>query len=300
MDIKQLEYFVTACERGSLSQAAACLYTSQPNVSKTIRYLESELGRPLLERTGKGVLPTAYGKNVLEYAKIILKTTAMITSLAVPDGRNSLRLSTYPSNMIACLLAEFYREKGEMYSIEHHEGTVEEITEQVYQGVSEIGIVYIAQKQVSTFQHILSHKNLGFIPMDVKKICLYVGKNHPLYDKDSIDFSDLSKLKFMRGVRDFFSMEHHLEHVSMGVIDTKKLKHTVYTNSDHVNINFLLNTDVCSLGLDFMHEPYAQYDIKALAINGCEPFLQIGYVYDPKRILSEQALWIVDHFQRML
>lgn len=27
MDIKQLEFFVIACERGSLSRAAACMYT---------------------------------------------------------------------------------------------------------------------------------------------------------------------------------------------------------------------------------------------------------------------------------
>lgn len=67
MEIKQLESFVTACERGSLSQAAACMYTTQPNVSKTIRTLEHELGRPLLVRSGKGVQPTVYGKNVLEY-----------------------------------------------------------------------------------------------------------------------------------------------------------------------------------------------------------------------------------------
>ena len=47
MDMKQLEFFVTACERGSLSKAAECLYTSQPNISKNIRSLERELGRPL-------------------------------------------------------------------------------------------------------------------------------------------------------------------------------------------------------------------------------------------------------------
>ena len=29
-----------------------------------------------------------------------------------------------------------------------------------------------------------------------------------------------------------------------------------------------------------MHRPYEQYDIKPLSINGCEPFLQIGYVLD--------------------
>lgn len=300
MDIKQLEFFVIACERGSLSQAAACMYTSQPNVSKTIRALEHELGRPLLKRSGKGVSPTAYGETVLEYARMILKATATIASLSVPDLKNSIRISTYPSNMIARLLVDFYREWGHLYTIEHHEGTVEEITGQVHQGISEIGIVYVAEHQVHTFQHILSHKNLEFVPLSTKKICLYVGRNHPLYGEESVEFSELHALKFVRGVRDFFSMEHHLEQVSMGIIDTKKLNHAVYTNSDHLTIDLLLYTDVCSLGLDFMHEPYSQYQVKALPINGCEPFLQIGYVRDPERPLSRQAGWIVERFRQMI
>lgn len=300
MDIKQLEFFVVACERGSLSQAASCMYTSQPNVSKTIRSLEHELGRPLLKRSGKGVSPTVYGETVLEYARMILKATATISSLAVPEGKDSIRISTYPSNMIARLLVDFYKEWGESHSIEHHEGTVEEITEQVHQGISEIGIVYVAQRQVQTFQHILSHKSLEFIPLKSKKICVYAGKNNPLYEKEEIEFSMLQELKFVRGVRDFYSMEHHLEHVSMGAIDTKNLNHVVYSNSDHLTIDLLLYTDVCSLGLDFMHSPYSQYDIKALPINGCEPFLQIGYVRDPERPLSEQAVWVIERFKRML
>lgn len=300
MDIKQLEFFVVACERGSLSQAAACMYTSQPNVSKTIRMLEKELGRPLLTRSGKGVFPTAYGETVLEYARLILKTTATISALAVPDGRNSLRLSAYPSNMISRLLTDFYLEWGDACHIEHREGSVEEIAGHVQQGISEIGIVYVAEKQVSAFQHILSHKKLKFTPQDTKKICVYVGPNHPLYHADSVDFSVLPTLKFMRGVRDFFSMEHHLEHVSMGVLNTENLHNVVYTNSDHLNISLLLHSDVCSLGLDFMHEPYKQYDIKPLAINGCEPFLQIGYVHAPEHPLSPAARWIVERFQQML
>ena len=300
MDIKQLEYFVVACERGSFSKAAACMYTSQPNVSKTITALEHELGRPLLKRTGKGVIPTTYGKMVLEYANIVLKATSTISSLSVPDNKNSICLSTYPSNMIARLLVEFYKEFGDEYIIEHHEGSVEEITDQVHQGISEIGIVYVAQRQVQTFKHILSHKNLIFIPLKAKKICLYVGKHHPLYNEDSVNFSDLSKLRFVGGVRDFFSMEHHLESVSMGIIDTKKMHHNVYTNSDHLYTDLLLYTDVCSIGLDFMHKPYEQYDIKALEINGCEPFLEIGYIKDPIKELSKQSLWIIDRLKDMI
>ena len=300
MDIKQLEFLVIACEKGSLSQAAACMYTSQPNVSKTIRALERELGRPLLKRSGKSVSPTAYGETVLEYARMILKATATISSLAVPNLKNCIRISTYPSNMISRLLVDFYKTWGHLYSIEHLEGTVEDITTQVHQGLSEIGFVYVSQHQVQTFQHILTHKNLEFIPLQTKKICLYVGKNHPLYNETSINFADLQKLKFVRGVRDFFSMEHHLDNVSMGIIDTNNLKHVVYSNSEHLTTNLLLHTDVCSLGLDFVYKPYIQYDIKALAINGCEPFLQIGYVKDYENIPSQQVQWVVDRLKEML
>ena len=47
-----------------------------------------------------------------------------------------------------------------------------------------------------------------------------------------------------------------------------------------------------------MYEPYSQYDLKALPINGCEPFLQVGYVKDPARILSRQAEWILEKFSK--
>lgn len=300
MDIKQLQYFAMACEHGSFSAAAACMYTSQPNVSRSVRELEHELGRELFVRGGKGVQLTSYGKNVLEHARIILKTTATISSLAAPDEKSRLSLSTYPSNMIARLLVQFYEVWGSDYHIEHQEGTVEEIINHVCQGISEFGLVYVAQKQVSTFQHILSHKKLNFCAMDTKKLCVFVGVNHPLYRSRSVDFSDLSNLKFVGGVRDFFSMEHHLETVSLGVIDTRSLNYVAYTNSDYLTVNLLLHADVCSLGLDFMYRSYEQYDIKPLEINGCEPFLQLGYVYAPDIPLSSQANWLIEAFRKRL
>lgn len=164
MDMKQLEIFVTACERGSFSQAAACMYMTQPNISKSIRALEHELGRPLLIRNAKGVQPTAYGKIVLEHAQMILKTAATISSLAVPDEQDNLSLSTYPSNMVARLLVDFYQTWGAAIHIEHHEGTVEEITDHVHQGIAEIGIVYVAKSRLEHFS-IFSHiKNWNLFP----------------------------------------------------------------------------------------------------------------------------------------
>ena len=46
--------------------------------------------------------------------------------------------------MISRLLTDFYQEMGDSYIVEHLEGTVEEISNRVAQGLSEIGVVYIA------------------------------------------------------------------------------------------------------------------------------------------------------------
>ena len=64
MELKQLEYFIVVCEQGSFNRAAECLYTSQPNVSKVILSLERELGRPLFERSPRGLRITPYGRTV--------------------------------------------------------------------------------------------------------------------------------------------------------------------------------------------------------------------------------------------
>ena len=82
MELKQLEYFTIVCEKGSFSQAAECLYTSQPNVSKVISSLEKELGRKLVERSSRGLRITPYGETVRDYAKVILKHASLISSMA--------------------------------------------------------------------------------------------------------------------------------------------------------------------------------------------------------------------------
>lgn len=81
MELKQLEYFTIVCEKGSFSQAAECLYTSQPNVSKVISSLEKELGRKLVERSSRGLRITPYGETVRDYAKVILKHASLISSM---------------------------------------------------------------------------------------------------------------------------------------------------------------------------------------------------------------------------
>lgn len=285
MEIKQLEYFVAASEKGSFNKAAECLYTSQPNVSKVILNLEKELGRELFTRNSKGIELTPFGETIREYAKNILKNVLLINSTVSVNPGVKLTVSTFPGSFFAKVLMDFYEDTGGKYNIEHLQGTAEEITDNVKKGMSDIGLVYIARSQLTSFQHILTHKKLKFYPLDTKELCVHVGRNNPLYSRDSVSFSELPNLKFIGGVRDYFSMEHHLESVGMGIIRNEMLNHVICTASEYVMLNTLVNTDICGLGINFLTDQYREHGVKALTIDGCEPFLTVGCVtrenYEP-------------------
>lgn len=71
MDLKQIRYFIVACEMRSLSRAADVLGLSQPSLSRQIQLLEAELRHHLLIRTGRGVEPTAAGLRFLAHAQAL-------------------------------------------------------------------------------------------------------------------------------------------------------------------------------------------------------------------------------------
>ena len=46
MELRQLEYFMITCEKGSFNQAAECLYTTQPNVRQGNQFPGKGAGPP--------------------------------------------------------------------------------------------------------------------------------------------------------------------------------------------------------------------------------------------------------------
>ena len=116
--------------------------------------------------------------------------------------------------------------------------------------------MYVAQKQVPAFRHILSHKKLSFQELDVKPACVYVGPNHPRYEDESIDFTELPQLKFVSGIRDFFLNGASFKPCGPGSDQHGYAESVVHTNSDHMTMNLLMQSDICSLGIDFLYEDY--------------------------------------------
>ena len=76
MDLRQIRYFVAACEEGSLSAAANRLHCTASGVSQQMSALEQRLKKPLLERSRRGVVPTPAGQRFYTHCLSILRSVS--------------------------------------------------------------------------------------------------------------------------------------------------------------------------------------------------------------------------------
>lgn len=83
MKLQQLRFFCEVARSGSVSSAAAALFTSQPGISRQIGLLESELGVLLLVRRGNRILGlTDAGKQIFSVATRVLDATEAMRRIA--------------------------------------------------------------------------------------------------------------------------------------------------------------------------------------------------------------------------
>lgn len=73
MQLRHLRYFVKIVDAGSFSRAAALIHVAQPALSQQIAELEIDLGVTLLQRSARGVRPTAAGEALYREASDILR-----------------------------------------------------------------------------------------------------------------------------------------------------------------------------------------------------------------------------------
>ncbi|ASG19634.1 DNA-binding transcriptional LysR family regulator [Nitrospirillum viridazoti] len=72
LDMDVLRTFVTGFELGSFARAAERLGRSQSAISTQLRRLEDQIGRPLVQKSGRGLALTPAGESLLSYAKRLL------------------------------------------------------------------------------------------------------------------------------------------------------------------------------------------------------------------------------------
>jgi DNA-binding transcriptional LysR family regulator len=144
-NLLQLKYAVEVEKTGSISKAAENLYMNQPNLSKSIRELEDDIGIAIFDRTAKGVVPTEKGREFLGYARNILSQIAEMEALYRPtdDKKTRFDLCAPRASYVSQALTEVILSLGADadYSIDYREAGAMRTIKQVANGVNQLGVI---------------------------------------------------------------------------------------------------------------------------------------------------------------
>lgn len=146
MDIRQLLYFTTIAEEGSISAAAKKLHLSQPPLSYQMKLLEEELHLPLIERSARGIALTEAGRVLYTRAQGILELSELTRKemLAMASGfTGTLHIGTVSSSGASLLgwRIPAFHQKYPQIGFAIHEGNTFELMEMLESGLIELAIV---------------------------------------------------------------------------------------------------------------------------------------------------------------
>lgn len=187
MKIEQLKQIVALSKTRSISEAAANLYISQPNLSISIRNLEEELGTQLLIRSNRGVILTTQGERIAEYAQSILSQIERLKSMCLLSGnqtRARLSLANMRFRFAVDAASALYRRYQSMpIDLHIREADRDGVVNLVAKGDCEIGIINILSCYKRDVLKQIKAKNVQYYRLTSNACSVVVGAGNPLYDE---------------------------------------------------------------------------------------------------------------------
>lgn len=152
MNLRQLRYFLTIAQTGSLSKASALLAVSQPALSRHIQSIEEEFGMPLLYRHGRGIALTEAGTHLQVHAQEILDNLErmrleMQSLRETPTGHVIIGIPPMIGQLLTVPLVRSFREKFPNISLQIAEGLSGHVHEWLTMGRIDMAIVYTSPQK---------------------------------------------------------------------------------------------------------------------------------------------------------
>ena len=115
LDLAALRALAAIADFGGVTKAAHVLNLTQSAVSMQIKRLEESLDQPLLDRTGRGVQPTAAGEQLLTYARRILALNDEAVSRLTDTEYEGEIIVTVPHDIVYPHIPQVLRHFQTMY-----------------------------------------------------------------------------------------------------------------------------------------------------------------------------------------
>lgn len=298
MQLQQLIYFMTVADQGSFNKAAKKLFATQPNLSKAISNLESELKVNIFYRTNRGVELTEDGKKLYQYTRTIMNQMELIEGLAVKEAPRILSVASYPIITMGRLMSEFYiRHRTESISLKLSEERMYRVIEMVESGEADIGFVMSNQVQMKELRHLINFKGIEFHVLGLDTWYANLGPAHPLYDRDEVTILELLQYPFVRRPDDYFSnLTHYLE---IDGVRLTSFTRVVYANDSTAILSLLHTTDAFRFGPGLSADDFSAYGIRTIPIRNCKIQITSGWLQRKRETLSEEAADFVAMLQNL-
>ena len=195
MNILHMKYAVEVAKLGSLNKAAETLMIATPNISRSIKELEADLGITIFQRSAKGVVLTPDGEEFLDYATDILNRIDRMEQ-SYRDGSHKKRkfsISVPRACYISAALAEFSKRIGSAdVEIYYKETNSKKTINKVLTNEYKLGIIRYSESHDKYFKSMLEEKGLSYEIVAEFSYMLIMSKDHPLANKPNITYEDLA------------------------------------------------------------------------------------------------------------
>ena len=250
MNIQQLRYVVAIANSGTFREAAEKMYVSQPSLSISVRDLEKELGFKIFRRTSSGTFLTRRGMEFYEKAQELVKGFDVFQNqYANPEEeKDEFSIASQHYDFLPPTITAFSQQYPEYKNFRIFESTTVQILDEVAQGHSEIGIIYLNNQNQKGIMQRVEKLGLEVIELIPFQTHIYLREGHPLAKKKELVMEDLEDLPTVR----FTQEKDEYLYYSENFVDTSASSQ-MFNVTDRATLNGILErTNAYATGSGFL------------------------------------------------
>lgn len=296
MTLQQLKYLVTVAECKNITEAAEKLFISQPSLSAAIHNLEKEMGVTAFVRSNKGVSVTREGEELLSFARNLLEQADIMKDRFCNEKSRMPKFSVscqHYSFAVNAFVDVVNKYDANIYSFILRETQTGEIIDDVANGRSELGILYLFENNEDVLTKLFKKNDLVFEEIFKASPHVFISKNHPLANNEIITLEELKPYPYLvyeQGKRNSFYFSEEF----LSVLDMPK-NIQVRDRATLFNLAIGLNGFTVSSGV--IDKELNGEDIISKKLD-MDCTMRIGLIKKKNIILSRYAISYIDAIKK--
>ncbi len=302
MTLQQVLYALTIQECGSMNKAAEKLYIVQPTLTSAIQELENEVGITIFMRTNKGVIVTPEGSEFLDDIRGFYRQYDIVMQKYSGEGTYKRKFGVSTQHYTFAVRA--FVDMAKRYDMNEfdfalRETTTMDIIKDVSSLKSEIGILYINELNRKAMDKLLTEHSLEFHSLIKCRAFVYLWKDHPLANMESIGMEDLAEYPCM-----FFEQGDNSEFLAEEILSENFYPKTLRVTDRSTMLNLIKALNGYTLCSGIIYGDYNGDGYIVVPFRGDEEnpnsVMDIGYITKKNAVRSKLGYEYLEEISKSL